>query len=260
MNQEPRDDERQESTHNEKPRRAFILTENTIVYEAEPNDSENERQSQPTVINVQSHLPVELKSSFRDKIFKWVEVLLAAVTFIVVTYYTKAAFIQATAAIQSADAAVIAANTNQQSLQFARDSFHISERPYVTVSSINFDAAPEENKETGLTIIADNSGHTPALKVIFSGAAFLNEKIIGGKFVVLKNESVIPSQHQGKSHYTLTFSSSDLNEVVSKSAFKFKGTIRYTDIFDELHPTTFCMVYDSKEKLFKFCSSDNEVK
>jgi hypothetical protein len=160
----------------------------------------------------------------------------------------------------AADAAVSAAGTSRDSLQFVKDSFRISERPYVTVSSFTFDAPLEPDKEIGLSIIADNSGHTPALKVAFSGAAYIDGKMVEGKFMNLKGESVIPSQHPTKAHYTLSFSLTDLDRVAFSTAFKIDGTIRYTDIFNEWHSTTYCAVYDGKQKLFKFCPSGNDVK
>jgi hypothetical protein len=224
------------------------------AYEAGKKGSEKTKRTNPWC------------KAWTDKKFIITSVL-SIFTFFAVAIYAYYAALQwsemrkATRATQdAAGAAVCAATTSQDSLQFARDSFHISERPYVTVSSVAFDAPLEPDKEIGLSIIADNSGHTPALKVAFSGAAYIDRKMIEGKFMNLKAESVIPSQHPTKAHYTLSFSSTDLDRVISSATFKIDGTIRYTDIFNEWHPTTYCAIYDSKQKVFKFCPSGNDVK
>src|ERR1700678_351198 len=125
MNQEPRDDEGKESTHDNKPRRAFILTENTVVYEAESDKSENNGQNQPTVVSVQSHLPVELKTPARDRVFGWIDIIVAVLTFVVLVYYTQAAFIQANAAMESANAAAVAATVAKDALNNTKESVHI---------------------------------------------------------------------------------------------------------------------------------------
>jgi hypothetical protein len=46
----------------------------------------------------------------------------------------------------------------------------------------------------------------------------------------------------------------------STDAFKIRGDIRYTDIFGEWHPTTYCAVYDGKQDVFKFCPFGNDVR
>jgi hypothetical protein len=197
----------------------------------------------------------------------WLAMAVGVVTLVVLAIYTgytrkqwKEAQRTADQSTVAANAAACAARTSQNSLQFARDSFHISERPYVTVSSISFDTPLEPDKEIGMSIIADNSGHTPALKVAFAGAAYIDGKMIEGKFINLKGESVIPSQHPTKAHYTLSFTAADFNRIIYGNALRINGTIRYTDIFEEWHSTSYCAIYDGREKLFKFCPSGNEVK
>lgn len=108
------------------------------------------------------------------------------------------------------------------------------------------------NKGVGLSVICDNSGHSPALQVTYVTTAFLNDKRIGEP-IAHEGATVIAYGHPTKKHFIMEFSDTDVTLMGTGDVFKIKGTIRYMDIVGESHPTTYCAVYDGKQKMFKFC-------
>ena len=142
---------------------------------------------------------------------------------------------------------------------FARDSFHVAQRPYLLPESLTFDNQPEPSKETGVTVTVKNSGRTPALDVSVSMEVFdALGKNIPGKNTVLPG-TVIASDHGAAEHYLITFSP-DLSVFnQSRHALALNGVITYTDIFKQAHRSTFCGYYDAIEKVFKFWSTGNSV-
>jgi hypothetical protein len=197
----------------------------------------------------------------------WFAIVISVVTLVFLILYTEHARVQADMARIAATENLVAANAARDSADTAKQvadnattSFHISERPYVTVVSVEFDVPLEANKEIGLSVICDNSGHSPALKVVHITTAFMNGKRIGDP-IGHEGASVIASAHPTKKHFLVNFSDTDVGLMRSNTdAFKVRGDIKYTDIFGEWHPTTYCATYDGKEKIFKFCPSGNDVR
>jgi hypothetical protein len=160
---------------------------------------------------------------------------------------------------KSADAAKSAADTAKEVSDNATKSFRISERPYVTVQTVEFDSPLEANKEIGLSVICDNSGHTPALRVGYVTAVFISDKKIGEP-IAHEGATIIASGHPTKKHFIIEFSGPDLTNMVNGEAFRISGEIKYTDVFGEWHVTTHCEIYDGRQKKFKFCSLGNDIR
>lgn len=166
---------------------------------------------------------------------------------------------QTTAAQRAAEAASRSADAAKTSVDNSDRNFRIQERPYVVVKNVKFDT-PLKAGSMGIAVIVDNSGHTPALKVTYAGALYIDKTKVEGKLTAGEGESVIGSQMPTEKHYSLDISEPDASRITNNSVLKLEGIIRYTDIFNDWHPTTYCFVYDSKQKLFKFCPSGNDVR
>jgi hypothetical protein len=249
MDEENRNNEEQKPERKEFPRRAFILTENTLVYAAKSDERGDESQKQPTTVNIQSHLPVDVKRDWRDTIFKWLNILLATVTFIVVVYYTQAAFLQAQASIKSARAAEQAATTASNTLTNERYRFRIEERPYVVLDEFGVIAGKEGGQSLHLSF--RNSGRTPAMNFHFN---------FGTCSVTVGGDSLgtLTSEAADKAHAVSRSIIAPDKSVIFNFPFGFKEPfktrfendeimfvakcqVEYSDVFDDQHWTKFCI-------------------
>jgi len=283
--------EKESEGHENKPkgnpsRRAFILTENTIVYEAEPEESGQERHDHPTVVQIQSHLPIDLKRDWRDTIFKWLNVLLAAVTFVIVAYYTRAAFIQAQqsiraakAAEESAAAATSAADTAASALGFSQEEFRQEQRPYIWLSagmalpetpvgSLSLTELQRRNLPLIISLQAFNGGKSPAIKaintqvvVIFDTTEVAKKRLrnyvpeyLSGEFILPPNSSVV--LHSPQEHIVIT--DQLLNDLGKVRTMYVVGRIRYFDIFSPSlkvpYETAFCAQVNPSGLPFSNCT------
>jgi hypothetical protein len=268
------------------PRRAFILTENTIVYEAEPGERGQERNDHPTVVQIQSHLPIDLKRDWRDTIFKWLNVFLAAVTFVIVAYYTRAAFIQAQQSIRAAKAAeegaaaaTSAASTAASALGFSREEFRQEQRPYIWLSagmalpdtpvgSVPLEELKKRNLSLVISLQAFNGGKSPAIKIINTQVVVIVDttevadkrlrsyipEYLNGESILPPNSSVVLKSPQ--EHIVIT--DQLLNDLGSKVRRIYViGRIKYFDIFSPTlkvpYETAFCAQVNPSGLPFSNC-------
>jgi hypothetical protein len=162
----------------------------------------------------------------------------------------------ATAASNQAKAAIEAAATAKSAMNLSVQSFHVSERPYITIENMRFEPAFDPKASSvHIKLELHNAGRTPALKVIHHFHSLLDGKETG--------------ESPGTSEVTVA---SDRNAVLDMStaftgdiggigdgtrALFFKGDIVYRDIFKERHTTTVCGVYDAKTKQWVYCPGND---
>jgi hypothetical protein len=238
----------------------YVFDGTSGLYKPHSESSEKQAENHATHVILETPIPVRVG---RD----WLALFVSVLTLLVLALYTSYTHVQADlATVTTAEtlvgvhAARDSADTAKQVSDNATKSFHVSERPYVTVDNVEFDTALEPDQDIGFSVICDNSGRSPALKVSYVTTAFLDNKRIGEP-VAHEGATVIASGHPTKNHFIMNFSSPDITHIkASDNAFKIQGEIKYTDIFGEWHPTTWCFLYDGKQKVFKFCQSGNDVK
>jgi hypothetical protein len=163
----------------------------------------------------------------------------------------------------SAEAAKSAAETAKRTLGDSAKEFRIEERPYGVVQNVKFKSKLQAGNDIVLQIVVDNSGQTPALKVSFVEVQFkIDDRQISSP-KKSSEEYVISSHHPIDKHYRIQFSDTDVRRLTAPNKpaiFKVEGKIRYTDVFNEMHQTTYCSFYDAREAAFNFCSSGNDVR
>jgi len=258
--------EAKESLHRDLMRLSDRLKDIKDTVSAQRQTGKEINQTDPSISisDFRTNLPIPIQNKAKKTIPEWAWVTfkgtLEIVGIMAVVIYTGVAYEQLQASIDATNFSARQTELSRKGLNETVKNFRLDERPYVTVSSVVFDSALEPERGIGLSIIADNSGHTPALKVRFSGAAYLDGNMVEGQSMRLKAESVILSGHSTTAHYIVQFSEPDLAHVKSGTSFKIQGTIQYSDIFNESHPSTYCATYDGNRKQFTLCNSGNEVK
>jgi hypothetical protein len=238
----------------------YVFDTASGLYKPKSNESEDQRHNEPTQIVYES--PIQVRTGH-----DWISIVISVLTLVIIAIYTnetagilEASQVGAVGTIQASFATRDAADTARHVADDATKSFHISERPYVTVANIEFDGSLEANKEIVLKVKCDNSGRSPALKVTYVTNLFMDGKRIVDP-IAHEGASVIAYGHPTEKRFLSTFTDADVEHMKnSKDAFKIKGDIQYTDIFGEWHPTIYCATYDGKEKIFKFCPSGNDVR
>jgi hypothetical protein len=242
----------------------YIFDPTAGIYKPKTIETDQQRARKEAGTNKHARFFTNPKTDWRPIVIATL-VSIATVGLLVATvHYARLQWIEMTKAVIAADksatAATSAAGTAKEVSDNATKSFHISERPYVTVQGIEFDTPLEANKDIGVSVICDNSGRSPALKVGYITSAFIDDKRIGEP-IAHEGATVIASAHPTKKHFIMNFSAPDVVHMkVSGDAFKLQGEIKYTDIFGEWHPTTWCSVYDGKQNVFKFCPTGNDVR
>lgn len=244
--------------------RAFILTENTLVYEAEPEESSGKRENQPTVVSIHSALPVKLKGDWRDAFFKWTNVVLATFTYVVIIYYTQAAYIQIQ---QTMNANKLAEKANRDAWTLAEQAREVaiaSDRPWVGLS----DFEPKRytiNTPANVVATVQNAGKRPGR--IFDMEMSRNwykdfpaspyyEKLASppSRTVILPaTVMLIPN--------TFFISQTEFQERYAKGEkFYVYGRISYTDVrTNESHLTHFCEYFEPAQQAFYVCSFYNSI-
>jgi len=169
----------------------------------------------------------------------------------------------ATAANIQADAARSAAATAKGALNLSVQSFHVSERPYLTADSIRFDAALDQKHNPVIVKLEwHNAGRTPALKALVQIHALINGKETANLPGDFPLEMTIASDRNAGAHFSIWIREpGDFEGIVDGTRkLSIKGSIEYSDIFKESHLTTICAVYDSKvTKEWLYCPG-NDVK
>jgi hypothetical protein len=151
---------------------------------------------------------------------------------------------------QAADAAESAAGTASNALKFTQDSFRDEQRAWVGVPDLQIVSLPSP---TTIDAFLHNSGRTPALHVHRASAYMLRDHIVDGpgpediamieKKILTSGEIAIAPEEKA----ALESSDGD-NYVFNKWAKIQSGTefvyiygiIRYADVANRTHKTTFC--------------------
>lgn len=170
---------------------------------------------------------------------------------------------QATDTHDLATTAGTQANVAKGALDLSRQSFHVSQRPYVTVENVRFDPPIEQNHNPA-TIKFDlhNAGRTPGLRGTHTIHAFIAGKEIERSPTDFPSELTIASDRSVMVSLSAWIRRpGDYEGIVDGTLpISIKGSARYSDIFKEWHTTTFCAVYDGKvTKTWLYCPG-NDVK
>jgi hypothetical protein len=273
------------------PRRAFILTENTVVYTAEGDESKKASDPQPSVISIQSHLPVDLLVTVRDRVIKIIEMVLAVATFIVVVYYTRAAYLQAQASIeatyatqQAAVAAVSSANTAATALGVSQQQFRQEQRPYLWATPDIAEKTQDRSKQLVITegdsrfivwvVHIKNGGRSPAKDEVNTQSEThivdkdsftrdVSEFIpqypnVPGGIVAPETSATVITGHWP------SISNEDFKRIESGERVIYViGAVKYRDIFSPTIPpyeTRYCFVYNPTGMAFGACPQGNTIK
>jgi hypothetical protein len=188
----------------------------------------------------------------------------AIVIYADLVYWQYREMINATnASQQSAAAASVAAGAANETLKANERHFRIEERPYVSIEDMRFDPPLEQSHQPALVKWAfRNSGKTPALQGTFDADGFVDRVKTSQLPRDFAAPLTIPSDRAVTTSMNIWINVPGDFEAISKGTKKLsiKGTLRYTDIFGDWHPTTFCGVYDAKvNKGWVYCPG-NDVK
>jgi hypothetical protein len=131
------------------------------------------------------------------------------------------------------------------------------------VENFRFDP-PIEQAHDPATVKFDfhNAGRTPALKATFKCDIVINDKKTTQKPTDFPSEMTIGSDRSAGTSVSIWIRGPGDFEGITQGTGKgsLQGVITYTDIFKDVHPTTFCAVYDSKvTKTWLYCPG-NDVK
>jgi hypothetical protein len=161
---------------------------------------------------------------------------------------------------RSADAAQVAANASSSQAKTADASLKIGERPYLWVPGMTTKTPFPSTERVEFEIAVSNYGRTPAMDVHPSFYVYINDVrmtllredkgqgIVGPGTTVTFPFRVTPDNAQAP------------KDVESgKTKFSIRGTVTYTDVFQESHTTEVCNFYNPEFKAFKFCDSGNEI-
>jgi hypothetical protein len=167
------------------------------------------------------------------------------------------------AAQDAARAAQVASCVASDTLKSNKEQFKIEERPYATIEYAKFDSPLEQAHSPALIKLGfRNSGRTPALQTTFDLDAF----VAGVRIKQIPRDFsaafVIPPDRVNETSMNIWINKPGDFEGIRDGTRRLvlKGTIHYTDIFNEWHPTAFCAVYDSLvNKGWVFCPG-NDVK
>jgi len=142
-------------------------------------------------------------------------------------------------------------------------SFHVSERPYVTVENVRFDPPLDQNHTPAIVKLDwHNAGRTPTLKLTYQIRLFIDDKETVDTPSDFSSEVTIASDRSVGASFSIWIRGpGDYEGIVDGTRkLSIKGSLKYSDIFKESHLTTLCAVYDSKvNKAWVFCPG-NDVK
>jgi len=142
----------------------------------------------------------------------------------------------------------------------ARERFRTEQRPYVV--GIEAFLNPLVEGESGIRIHLSNSGRTPALEVAIYPVLHVFTQDLRPSGGQLNSSPVIPSGGTTESFMIFGNVSKDELERISNGKMKvsIEGRVIYRDVFKDRHESTFCFLYDAKEKHFKYCDKGNDIK
>lgn len=162
---------------------------------------------------------------------------------------------------EAADAAKSAADTAAETLKSNKEQFKIEERPYVTAAVFQVTPMPASVGAFHIILRLSNSGRTPATKVTIFPQAFIGERRLVLDNPKARSEVFIGSDKDTENGYTINLAAADAQSIGDKTKqFTLKGTVAYSDIFEDSHRTSFCMYYSTEEKNYKYCPQGNDVR
>lgn len=162
---------------------------------------------------------------------------------------------------KSATAAKSAADTADATLKASGQQFKIEERPYITIAIFQLTPMPASAGSFHVGLHMINSGKTPALSVKVFARSYVGNRELSLLMPKGRSQVVIGSDKEMENTYTIDFIGTDAQQVTGGTEdFVLKGTVSYTDIFTDPHPTDFCMRYYPKENNYKYCQTGNDVR
>ncbi len=150
--------------------------------------------------------------------------------------------------------AAYSAHLSSRSLDQARDSFRIGQRPYVVIETIKLPELPNVDRPLAAEALIRNAGATPALNMQVSrrldvvsvpptGAP--HDFSPGSGRLMLGANSTRAIRVVGERPLT----AEELQRVNSgQLRIYVTGTISYEDVFQQVHETEFCAFFDPREK------------
>jgi hypothetical protein len=154
---------------------------------------------------------------------------------------------------RSADAAESAAKTAELSLK-------IGERPYLWAPAMIPQSSFPSKERVQIDIQIYNYGKTPAMDVHPAFNVFINDMKIPRK-TDDKGQGILPPGATLTDPFWITPDNEAVFRDVEsgKSKFSIRGTITYTDVFQDSHITEVCSLFNPQDQKFKFCDSGNEI-
>lgn len=150
--------------------------------------------------------------------------------------------------------AAYSAHLSDRSLNQARDSFRIGQRPYVVVETIRLAELPNVDRPLAAEALIRNTGATPALNMQASQhldvvsvppTGVPHDFSPGSGRLVLGSNLARAIRVVGERPLT----TEELQRVNSgKLRIYVTGTISYEDVFQRVHETEFCAFFDPGEK------------
>lgn len=229
----------------------------------EANETAKEQGRVNPEVRAEVSLPhgVETRKSATDatddkKYQNW-NLLVSSLTLIGVMAYAGLAFSQWREMINATDAtedavheARFSRQQAQRSLDATIDQFHLDQRAWVSILSVQLDKPYSINNPGDVVVELANTGKTPAL----------NAAITGGNFSFLPNFGLEPLKEIKRMVIAPNSNTDEMflpippMNATTKIYVRFK--IEYRDVFqkptDEPHSTTFCGYYPSTKPPFFF--------
>lgn len=195
--------------------------------------------------NCLDYYEIRIKRSLREPRF-----VLELAGFVVLTVYAIFTMLMYFANNQAANAAKSAADTARWALRFTQDSFRDEQRAWVGVPDLQIVSLPSP---ATINVFLHNSGRTPALHVHRASAYMLRDHTVGGPgpedIAIVENKIRTSGEIAIAPEEKATLESSDGDNYVFNKWPKIQsgtefvyiyGIIRYTDVANRTHTTTFC--------------------
>lgn len=249
------------------------------IFQPEPEVRQNECQQHPTTVNINSHIPIDVKPDVFARFIGALSVFIATLTLILVSTYTYYARGQWKEMIRAANAATNANTLAQNGIDQNLESARLEQRAWVgpieiipPPASFYVDGAPRFVKafeKVTLGVRITNSGKSPALavnskvnlKFVKSSEKFIADyppaetKIISSTYVLQPGMKMELSSLPTKRPLTVV----EIEELKKGGwTLYLYGEITYDDIFEKTpHVTHFCLALSTDLSQLVSCSSYN---
>jgi len=152
------------------------------------------------------------------------------------------------------------ANAAESAAKTAEASLKIGERPYLWVPAMIPQSTFPSKERVQIDVQIYNYGKTPAMDVHPTFDVFINDVKIPHKRDD-EGQGILPPGATLTYPFRITpDNEAAVQDVESgKSKFSIRGTVRYTDVFQDTHITEVCSLYNPQDQKFKFCPFGNEI-